>query len=150
MKDIFDPKVVTEFVNRIEKLSPESQAQWGKMNVSQMLAHCAILLETTLGEYNTKPANFAIRLMGRFFKPFVTSEKPFNKNTPTNPEFVVADPREFKKEKERFISNIKRLSQAGEAIVNNRVHPFFGKMNAQEWNTLTSKHIEHHLQQFGV
>ena len=26
----------------------------------------------------------------------------------------------------------------------------FGVMTAQEWNTLFAKHLEHHLQQFGV
>jgi len=40
MKNIFDKDTHTEIINRINALTPESQRQWGKMNVSQMLAHC--------------------------------------------------------------------------------------------------------------
>ncbi|MEP6513238.1 MAG: DUF1569 domain-containing protein [Parafilimonas sp.] len=27
-------------------------------------------------------------------------------------------------------------------------HPFFGKLKAEEWRTLTYKHLDHHLRQF--
>ncbi|MBP9797478.1 MAG: DUF1569 domain-containing protein, partial [Chitinophagales bacterium] len=29
-------------------------------------------------------------------------------------------------------------------------HPFFGKLSPEEWDTLTVKHLDHHLRQFGV
>ncbi|WP_461444719.1 DUF1569 domain-containing protein [Maribacter sp.] len=29
-------------------------------------------------------------------------------------------------------------------------NPAFGDLTDQQWNTLFSKHLDHHLQQFGV
>ena len=39
VKDLFDPIVKQEIVDRINKLTSQTQSRWGKMNVSQMLAH---------------------------------------------------------------------------------------------------------------
>ena len=39
IKNLFDPSVKQEIINRINTLHPDSQPQWGKMNVAQMLAH---------------------------------------------------------------------------------------------------------------
>jgi hypothetical protein len=40
MKDIFDQTVTTELIDRINKLTPDTQPRWGKMTSAQMLAHC--------------------------------------------------------------------------------------------------------------
>jgi len=39
MKNIFEEKVTYEIINRVESLSSETKAKWGKMSVDQMLAH---------------------------------------------------------------------------------------------------------------
>jgi hypothetical protein len=39
MKNLFDTPVYNEAITRLNRLSPESQRQWGKMDVAQMLAH---------------------------------------------------------------------------------------------------------------
>lgn len=44
VKDLFDPAVKQEILDRINKLTPQSQRQWGKMDVAQMLAHCQMPL----------------------------------------------------------------------------------------------------------
>tara|TARA_R110002072_G_scaffold282761_1_gene445871 strand:+ start:98755 stop:98928 length:174 start_codon:yes stop_codon:yes gene_type:complete len=45
MKNIFDREIADEYIERINKLSTSSQCQWGKMDVSQMLAHCNVSYE---------------------------------------------------------------------------------------------------------
>ena len=40
MKSLFNTEILDEVVSRINLLNPQSQQQWGKMNVAQMLAHC--------------------------------------------------------------------------------------------------------------
>lgn len=42
MTNIFNEADTVTFINRIQKLTPESQSQWGKMSVAQMLAHCNV------------------------------------------------------------------------------------------------------------
>ena len=45
MKNIFEKSVTDEVIARIEKLSPETQPQWGKMGVAQMFAHLSVAYE---------------------------------------------------------------------------------------------------------
>jgi len=42
VKNLFDPAVKQDIIARINKLTPQSKALWGKMNVSQMLAHLQV------------------------------------------------------------------------------------------------------------
>jgi hypothetical protein len=50
MKNLFDKDVHTEIINRINSLTPQTQRQWGKMNVAQMLAHCKEAFKVPLSE----------------------------------------------------------------------------------------------------
>jgi hypothetical protein len=45
MKNIFDRSVVNELTARINRLTPTTAPQWGKMTVDQMLAHCNVSYE---------------------------------------------------------------------------------------------------------
>jgi NAD(P)-dependent dehydrogenase (short-subunit alcohol dehydrogenase family) len=42
---LLQPQAYHDLLERSDQLSPSSQALWGKMNVSQMLAHVAMALE---------------------------------------------------------------------------------------------------------
>lgn len=39
MKTIFEKDSFSEVFERLDRLTSQSQAQWGSMNVAQMLAH---------------------------------------------------------------------------------------------------------------
>lgn len=45
MQNIFEAGVVAELTKRIERLTPTTTPQWGKMTVDQMLAHCCVTYE---------------------------------------------------------------------------------------------------------
>lgn len=145
-KNIFDEAVKSELLQRIEKLTSESKALWGKMNVSQMLAHSAIGAQMPTGE--TKIKSSPLQIIGRFLKKTVIhSEQPLRKNSPTAPELTIVDSKEFEKEKANFIAAVKNLTIDTAKI---EKHPFFGKMTAEEWGIINYKHADHHLRQFGV
>jgi hypothetical protein len=149
MKTILNETDKNEILRRIEKLSPESKALWGKMNVSQMLAHCSEATKLASGEIKTKFA--PIQFLGQFFKKtFITGGKPFNRNSPTSPELKIADTKEFAKEKATFITFINKAYANGKEGFKSDRHPFFGKMTKEEWSILGYKHADHHLRQFGV
>ena len=38
VKNLFDATAKQEIIDRINKLTPQSERQWGKMDVAQMLA----------------------------------------------------------------------------------------------------------------
>lgn len=119
------------------------------MTVSQMLAHIQQPIKVALGEIEPKQS-FAGYLFGRLIKKRIINEKPFNKELPTDPSFVVKNERNFDSEKQYAIDLIQRLNVAATQQVQNRKHPIFGKLSVEEWDVLTVKHLDHHLRQFGV
>ena len=150
MENVFSSAGVTHFVNRIEKLQPNTQAQWGKMNKAQMLAHCNVTYRMIYEPGFTKPSGFLKGLLLRWFvKPYVVSEKPYKQSTQTAPEFIIADEKNFNAEREKLIAHLQRVLQEGEASFEGRPSHSFGPLTAKEWNTLFAKHLDHHLRQFG-
>ena len=148
-KSLFDVACLDEFNNRINKLSQSSQAQWGKMDVAQMLNHCCRPLKIYFGEAQGKRGIFSL-MFGAYFKKNMVNYKPFQRNLPTDKTFKVNDPRKFEEERNRLMETISRFSKGGPKAIKSSEHPFFGKMNAAEWDILTCKHLDHHLRQFGA
>jgi uncharacterized protein DUF1569 len=149
IKNVHDPAILQELKHRIDKLKPDTQRQWGKMDVAQMLAHLNNAMEANLG-HKALRQSFIGKIFGRLAKKSITNEAPFKQGLPTAPEFVVADARDFSREKEKLMGLITRLSSSDPEALAKNTHPFFGKMTAQEWNNLNYKHLDHHLRQFGA
>ncbi len=149
MKSIFSEKDNSEFITRIEKLTPASPALWGKMNVSQMLAHCSVLIKMTLGDLNSKRQLIGL-LFGKLAKKNVFKDEPFKKNLPTVTVALIKDQKQFEEEKAALIAALKQLQKAGPTRLGNDPHPFFGYLTPEEWDHLNAKHLDHHLAQFGV
>lgn len=150
MKNIFNTADANEILERIEKLTPESKAQWGTMNVSQMLAHCAYGAQMPTEEIKPKRVGFPISVIGRLLKNKILNSPEFRKNSPTANELRVTDTREFETEKANFKAAVKKLRDNGEQIAKASHHPFFGKMTPTEWGRINYMHADHHLSQFGV
>ena len=150
MKNLFDPAVTAELIHRIEQLSPESPALWGKMSVDQMLAHCCVAYEMAFT--NTHPkANPVMRfLLKTFVKAGVVNEVPYKRNLPTAPAFRIKSEKNFAEEKARLISFVEQTLAAGKSGFEGKESPSFGSMTAKEWNNLLYKHLDHHLTQFGA
>lgn len=147
LKNLFDPTVKQDIVNRIHKLTPQSQPQWGKMNVSQMMAHLQMPIGVAVGSHKLPRTLFG-RIVGPLAKPVMYSEKPFKQNLPTDKSFVMTgQEKDFEKEKQGLLKLVGNFKE--ENIVN-EIHPFFGRMTKEQWSKAMYKHLDHHLQQFGV
>jgi hypothetical protein len=149
MNNLFNQSDVFRILERIEKLTPDSQRQWGKMNVAQMLAHSNISLETAMGVNVINPL-FIGRIIGSFLKSKILGEKPFGKNSPTDKTYIFKDDRNFEEEKLTTIVSIKKFFEGGPSKCTIHPHPFFGKFTPEEWAVFQWKHLDHHLRQFGV
>ena len=149
MKSLFVPADRQSLLQRIEALQPDSARQWGKMNSAQMLCHCAIALETGTGDRPMKQ-KWIGKILMPFFRSSILGEKPFSRNSPTDPSFVVSDEREFAAERNRLKTLIDRFVERGPAAAGTQTHGFFGRMTGEEWGELMYKHLDHHLQQFGA
>jgi len=149
MKTLFESTDRESLLGRLEALKPDSQRQWGKMNPAQALCHCAIALEACTGHRPMKQ-KFIGKILMPFFKKTLLGEKPWSRNSPTDPSFVVADEREFATERTRLKGLIQQFVDRGPAAAGNETHAFFGKLTGQQWGEVMYKHLDHHLQQFGV
>lgn len=148
MRNMFNAGDRAEIERRLAALQPSSTGQWGKMGVAQMLAHCAVALEAPVGDRRKKQS-----LLGRIVTPFIRSavlgEKPLGHDSPTDPDFVIADERQFSSEHGRLVALLARFCDGGPSAADGRVHSFFGRLSGQEWGRLVYKHLDHHLRQFG-
>ncbi len=150
MKNVFDAQVTQEIIGRINQLTPKTQAQWGKMNVAQMLAHCNVTYEMVYSDKYPKATGLKKFLLKLFVKSAVVNEKPFPKNSRTAPQFLISDEKEFATEKQRLIDYINKTQQLGGAHFEGKESNSFGALTQTEWNNSFYKHLDHHLMQFGV
>jgi len=151
MKNLFDATVANQIKARLGTLKPQTERHWGKMTAPQMLAHCSMSMHWAVGDVVPEKAPVIVRLMGRVVKPLVfRNENPLRKNSPTAKSLVVADERDFAKERERLTGLIDRFVAGGPAGCTKSPHSFFGKMTSDEWAILMYRHLDHHLRQFGV
>ncbi len=146
MKSIFDKQTKDELINRINSLNENSKAQWGKMNIYQMLKHCTLWDEWILSGKDSKQA-FIGRLFGKMaLKTVLKDEKPLRRNTPTIPEFKIKENNgDVESEKTKWASLIKEYANFSNQDFR---HPFFGKMTKEQIGYLAYKHADHHLRQF--
>ncbi|MFM2230949.1 MAG: hypothetical protein RL607_2207 [Bacteroidota bacterium] len=149
MPSIFNPIDNQNMVARIQQLTPETKALWGKMSVDQMFVHCSKAIDVA---FNTMPlkVNFIFKLLGRLLKNKVIVKGELSKNSPTAKEFVITENFDFDSTQKEFISKVERFALEGPSCIQLANHPFWGPLSIDEWDMLMWKHLNHHLEQFGV
>jgi len=134
-------------IGRLERLTPETPQLWGKMDAPRMICHLGDSLAMALGDLPTKPVK-----RGPFqhfpLKHLILYVLPMPKGVPTAPELLLTVPATFAADRQRVIEQVGRMANAPRGM--GPVHPFFGPLSNEEWNSLAHKHIDHHLRQFGV
>ena len=149
METLFDSVSYREALRRVESIRSDSRRQWGKMTVAQMLEHSARALEIAAGKKDSKQAFLGKMIGWIFWKGFV-GPKPFQKNGPSSPAFVVQGEPDFGPTKERLKTLLGEFHALGEQGCDGNIHGFFGRMTGTEWGVTQYKHMDHHLRQFGA
>jgi Protein of unknown function (DUF1569) len=147
MKTLFQKDTAAEVISRLDQLQPGSPRQWGKMDVAQMMAHCSATLDMASGRINP-PRIFIGRVLGLFVKPIFTNDKPFSQGNPTDKALVVADQRDFNREREQLKQKVLQFHEGGDERCTKHPHPFFGDLTPEAWSRGMYKHLDHHLRQF--
>ncbi len=149
--NIFSKEVADGIIERINKLTPDSERQWGTMDVARMLAHCNVAYETIYEPEKHPKPKFPMRLILKLIvKPMVVGEKPPKKNSPTGPHFIMRSDKDLESERARLIDHIKRTAELGEADFDGRESHSFGVLTKKQWSNMLYKHLDHHLSQFGA
>jgi hypothetical protein len=149
MRSLFEPSARQEILGRLDRLQPTNARQWGKMNAPQMMEHCARALEVATGDLPLKHSLIG-KILGPLVKKGILGEKPFSRNSPTDPNFVISDEHDFAAEKTRLANVITRFTELGPGSAGAKVHSFFGKLTGDEWGRLMYKHLDHHFTQFSA
>jgi Protein of unknown function (DUF1569) len=149
--NFFNPIKRGEIIARLNRLTPESKALWGKMNAGEMLCHCLDGSKMSLGEIPpTDRSNFLTR---NFVKYLVVYVIPIPKDAPAAPEINPhksgTKPQDFERERGLLIEEINNFANLKHEDFKGR-HHVFGKMTANQWGRLGYKHLDHHLKQFGL
>ncbi len=150
MKNVFNTTDTNEIIARINTLTPTTTAQWGKMDVAKMLAHCNVSYELVYDNIHPK-LNFFMRfIIKTLVKPKVVNEEPYTKNGPTGAMFIVKSDKDFETEKARLIAYINKTQALGAAHFEGVESHGFGVLTSTQWNNMFYKHLNHHLAQFGA
>jgi len=148
MKTIFNETTRKELTDRIAALDENSTAAWGKMNLFQMVQHCATWDEWILGK---KSPVYKQAFIGRIFgkialRRMIRDEKPLDKNVPTSPGFKIKEKAgDLEAFKRKWISLIEDYAHYSNPAF---IHDFFGKMTEEQIGLMAYKHSDHHLRQF--
>ncbi|PZF72637.1 DUF1569 domain-containing protein [Taibaiella soli] len=150
MKNLLTPDVKNEVLARIDNLSPESKALWGKMNVNQGLRHMAMAFDTATGELDPTVAQ-RLPMPKWLIKFFFLNTKPPKEKVQTFVEMNMVkqgiNPPDFEAERQQLKHNIEKFYNATDLVPENKLA---GKFNRQDWGKLFYNHTDHHLRQFGV
>lgn len=149
MKTIQNPADRVALLQRLELLSEHSQRRWGTMSVEEMLWHLRQQLDLALGIAQTKQtARFPMNWLP--IRWLAIYPMPWGKGSTTpdamNVRRLNPPVQGFAQEQEQFLRRFQDVLQAKRFAP----HPLFGKLSTKDWYRLIWKHIDHHLQQFGL
>jgi GTPase SAR1 family protein len=150
LPNIFTEEVTNSIIGRINNLDKNATPAFGKMGVSQMLAHCCVTYEMLYENIHAKPNAIMRFILKNVVKKIVVSEQAFKRNSKTAPQFIIKEDKNFEEEKARLVNYINKTKEMGEAYFDNKISDSFGALTKQEWNNLFYKHLDHHLAQFNV
>lgn len=143
----FTNEQIQEFFERIDCLDPTLKPKFGKMNVNQMVCHCTDFFRMANGskkalEYGVVDPKEILKL-SRSGKTAPTP-KGFGQTEGrgTSPTDLESDKKKLKK----HILEFSKLNRDYEFAK----HPYFGKIEFEQWNALAIYHLNHHLKQFNV
>jgi len=148
MRSLFEDGTRAELKERLGRLTPGARARWGRMSAPQMVCHVGDQLRVALGDLPTREApNFLrfrpLRQMFVYWLPWPKGK------VPTSPEMQSSAPCGWEGDVAAVDALIDRFATRRPAEKWAQ-HPAFGRLSGREWGALCCKHLEHHLQQFGV
>ena len=148
MASLHDAARRAELRERLRGLRPDSAARFGSMTPDQMLWHLGQALSMAVGDLPTKPYHTAFR---RNVFRWIALYGPWPKGKiPTSPELNArAAHHDFAEQRARLEALIEKVG-AKPLTDAWPVHPGFGPLSGRQWSRLQSRHIQHHLEQFGA
>jgi hypothetical protein len=139
-----------EYRRRVESVTPDSQRQWGTMEVDQMLHHLNLACGGSQGFYELPDESYLTsRTLFKWILVDWYPEQPVGLRLPNGFKVPHAQRFEFAYEKTQLLEILEADWNAKTADAW-QPHPMFGKMTPKEWGKLLQIHVDYHLRQFAV
>jgi hypothetical protein len=147
MKTIWDDSSRRDIHERISRLAWDAHGRWGSFTAPKMVCHLADSLKMALGDLPVQPRRMPIRYPP--LKQFIIYIAPFPKSAPTAPELLARQPAEWAADVADLNALVDTVAARGPGggLVD---HPAFGRLSTRAWGVLIYRHMDHHLQQFGI
>ncbi len=143
---IFNSALFHSVYDRMVKLKPEAERQWGKMNLVQMLNHLKIATGSAIDVYQLKDeSTFTWRTIIKFIVLRILKRLPKGAKAPEGFKIEMNNALDFETEKKELL---KILKKAWSSTKESFPHPSFGNMSRKLWGRLVYRHFNHLLRQF--
>lgn len=144
---------LTDILDYMNQLTPETQPKWGKMSAHRMVEHLTDTLRIASGK-NPQALAIPEDRIPRMVE-FLNSDKPMAQNiaVPFATEEMNATLRneELELAIDEFVDEwlyFEELFTSNEG--HTAIHPYYGPLNYDQWLRLSQKHHTHHFTQFGL
>jgi hypothetical protein len=158
-KSIADSPTLQRLLERLGRLNPDAQPQWGTLTANEMLCHLGDAHESVLGirvpptakGTGRKPPPGPLRPLLKWLVLYSPVGMPKGAKTRpgVDPRLDGTKPAEFERDRARAIRSLKDLAVAPPGALGN-THFLFGPMSPADWYQWAGRHVDHHLRQFGV
>ena len=148
----FDSDYAERLCARIEGIPEDRAPSWGSLDRQALLEHFIWALRHAMGRSSRVP-DCSTRFTRRILKPLIFSgiiRIPKNIRLPeplTRQGIRMCEPGDMETLQALLEEYLRRV-QDDELVP--APHPFFGKMDIDEWDRLHVLHFEHHLRQFSA
>jgi hypothetical protein len=142
-----------KYLPLLKTIQPTTVAQWGKMDVQQMVEHICDAFKNANGKIKIPSVPHPPEHLQKL-REFILTDKPFRENT--NAPFMPEIPRAHQYTSiEEAIEKLEPEINAFVEVYENNPgmeieNPVFGMLNYEMQTALLYKHVTHHLRQFGV
>jgi hypothetical protein len=147
MNTLWDPVAHHDLVSRVERLSADRPARWGRMTCPQMVVHITDAFALYVGDLAAAGKRTPLRFTP--LKQAFVYLLPIPKNVPTAPELIARVPEDWQSEVARLLGAMDSFT-AQRARTDWPAHPVFGPLSTRAYGVLAYKHTDHHLRQFGA
>ena len=152
MKTLRNAKDKEEIERRLQKITPSSQRQWGKMSAHQMVCHVSDAFRMYMGEkevgQEAVPVPRPLLKWTTLWAP-IPWPKGFKTAPALDQQSAGSAPRDFDVDTQELRELLHRFC-AIQGSFQWPAHPHFGRMSETEWMRLAYLHTSHHLRQFGA
>ncbi len=139
------------FIDAVDRVTPESQRQWGTLDPHRMIAHLIFTLDMSLGKHQVDDHG-NILTHTSLFRWLIFEIMPWPKGKiKAPPELTPAPSNDFETDRRLLKERIAEFAEVLEKEPARKTrNPIFGPLPLSIWSRIHGRHTAWHMQQFST